>query len=281
MVVEPGDHRADRDPHRDAGVGEPADRQQPPLGGGGPRLHRPGELAVERRHREPGRRDPHLRHLAEDVGIALDQRALGQDRHRVAEVLQHPQDRAHDRELLLDRLVGVGVGPHRDRVGHVAPARELGRQHLGRLGLRGQPGLEVEAGRQAEIGMRRAGEAVDAAVLAAAVGIDRAVEGNVRARVAGDDRPRPFDRDLGAGDRRRLVEVPAVVDRHPIEALEPPGHVEPGAARLAGGFGDPSRFVADHPARLEQMRNIRQPVGGGGPAVASGRGAVAGAGIGG
>ena len=46
--------------------------------------------------------------------------------------------------------------------------------------------------------MVRAREAVDAAVLAAAIGIDRAVERDVRRFVAGDDNARSLERDLGA-----------------------------------------------------------------------------------
>src|SRR2546423_14177638 len=61
--------------------------------------------------------------------------------------------------------------------------------------------------------MRRAREAVDAAVLAAAIGIDRAVEGNIRRIVAGDDAACCIDRDRRL-ERRQLFELlPAVVER--------------------------------------------------------------------
>ena len=51
--------------------------------------------------------------------------------------------------------------------------------------------------------MRRAREAIDAAMFAAAIGIDRLVKANIGRIVAGDDRAGMFDRDLrsGPGDR--------------------------------------------------------------------------------
>jgi hypothetical protein len=46
-------------------------------------------VGIERRDRDADARQPHAPHLAQDVGVALDQRALGDDRHRVAMVAQH------------------------------------------------------------------------------------------------------------------------------------------------------------------------------------------------
>src|SRR5581483_1577078 len=54
--------------------------------------------------------------------------------------------------------------------------------------LHEDPRLEVETGRHSEILVRRAREAVDAAVLATAIGIDARFEADVRAVVVGDDR---------------------------------------------------------------------------------------------
>ena len=96
VVVEAGDHRADRDPHRAAGLGQAADREQTALGSGGARLHRAGEPAVEGGDGEPGRGQAVRAHRTEEVGVALDQRALGQDADRMAEVAEHAEDAAHD-----------------------------------------------------------------------------------------------------------------------------------------------------------------------------------------
>ena len=80
--------------------------------------------------------------------------------------------------------------------------------------------LEVEARRQVEVRVRRPREAVDAAVLAALVGIDRLVERDVRRIVVRDDRARTAGSSRsscsggsGSSRRVRVVVVPAVVDR--------------------------------------------------------------------
>ena len=83
-------------------------------------------------------------------------------------------------------------------------------------------GLEIEAGRQAEIGVARPGIAIDAAVLAAAIRVDRAVKPDIRRVVAGDDRARRIDAELGFEPRRLalLGMLPAVVEGDPFLALE-------------------------------------------------------------
>src|SRR5208337_4013513 len=53
-----------------------------------------------------------------------------------------------------------------------------------------QLAFEVEPGRKPHVRVGRPCEAIEAAVLAAAIRVDRAVEGNVGRIVAGDDAPR-------------------------------------------------------------------------------------------
>jgi hypothetical protein len=102
----------------------------------------------------------------------------------LGEQLEHA---ARDAIALLDRLVGIGVGAERDRLADVARLREFGAQQLDRVGLREQPGLEVEARGEFEVAVRRPREAVRAAVLAAAIGIERLGEGDVGGVVAAQD----------------------------------------------------------------------------------------------
>ena len=104
-------------------------------GRGGARLHAARQLAVERRHRDRDDRELVPRHLGEDVEIALDQRRFGDDRHRVAEIAQHFEDRAGDAEPPLDRLVGVGVAAERDRPAGVALLAQLRGEQRRRLRL--------------------------------------------------------------------------------------------------------------------------------------------------
>src|SRR3546814_5182126 len=93
--------------------------------------------------------------------------------------------------------------------------------------------LEINAGRQVVIGMGRSGKAVDAAMFAAALGVDRAIEADVGRIVAGDDRARPFHRDAGPERRRRVAQrLPRV---KPLAVHLPRGKVETRAQRLVGG----------------------------------------------
>jgi hypothetical protein len=130
----------------------------------------------------------------------------------VAEALQHFEDPPHDLILLFDRLVGIGIGADGDGSRRIFRVRQFALQELCSLRLCKQLGFEIEPGRKPEIGMRRPRKAVDAAVLAAAIRIDRAVEGNVGRVVAGDDLAGGVDRYRGLEWRQLLERLPAVVE---------------------------------------------------------------------
>ncbi len=93
---------------------------------------------------------------------------------------------ARDLQLALQRLIGVGVGAERDGGGLILRFGEFRAQQRGRVVLGVETRFEIQARRKSQVGVARPREAVDAAVLAAPVGIDRAVEGNVGRLVAGD-----------------------------------------------------------------------------------------------
>ena len=113
----------------------------------------------------------------------------------------------------LDRLVGIGVGADRDGARLVAGRRQLPFEQPRGVRLHEELRFEIEARRQAHIGVRRPREAVGAAVLAAAIGIDRAVEGNVRRLVARDDLSGALDLHLGLQRRQLFERTPVVVER--------------------------------------------------------------------
>ncbi len=140
----------------------------------------------------------------------------------------------------------------------VGRARQLGEQPLRRLRFCGDPRLEIESRRQAEKGVARPREAIDAAVLASAIGVDRAIEPDIRRRVAGDDPARHLRSDLGAQRRQILVRLPAVVEWLARVRLEPSGVIAGGTAcsgaRAAGGRG-----TAFMPQQIEHNTNIRKP----------------------
>ncbi len=154
---------------------------------------------------------------------------------------EHLEDRAGDLQPPLDGLVGVRVGAHGDGARHVARARELAGEQLRGVRLGEQPGLEVEPGREAEPGVGRAGEAVHAAMLAAAIGVDRAIERNIGRVVPRDDAPRPVERhrrvEAGRGGFRAVLGVPAVVRPAGPQTLEAAAAVGHGAASRARPVG--------------------------------------------
>ncbi len=161
----------------------------------------------------------------EDIEIAQHQRRFGHDADRMAGALQHFEDAPHDLIAPLDRLIGIGIGADGDDLRHVARRRQFALQQFRRVRLHEQFGFEIEPRRQAEIGVRRPREAIDAAVLAAAIGIDRTVERNVGRVVAGDDLAGGVDRHRGL-ERRQFVErLPAVVEGDARQRLETAGRI--------------------------------------------------------
>ncbi|MNJ44763.1 hypothetical protein D3C77_398290 [compost metagenome] len=115
--------------------------------------------------------------------------------------------------LAFDGLVRIGVGTQVDRRADITWLAQLLLQHLGGVGLGDQPGFEVQPGGQVPIGMTGARITVNAAVLTTAIGIDRAVEGQVGRVVAGNDALGGFASHLGTLGQRHLL-VPAVILGH-------------------------------------------------------------------
>ncbi len=182
------DDRRDRHEHRDARIGQPPHRGQPALGVRRARLDGHRDPAVERGHRHRHRRQPLRRHRREQVDVAHHAVGLGGDGQRMVGLGQHLDAAARDPPIALDRLIGIGVGPERDRPADIAALRQLLAQQHRRVGLGEQLALEIEPRRQIVIGVGRPREAIDAAMLAPAIRVDRAVEADVGRLVAGDDR---------------------------------------------------------------------------------------------
>ena len=78
--------------------------------------------------------------------------------------------------------------------------------------------------------MGRAGEAVDATMLTAAIGVDRAVEGDVRRVVARDDVARLLVGDLGLEGRQLFQRTPAIILRDALLGLVAPARIDRGSA---------------------------------------------------
>ena len=152
------------------------DRLQPLFRRSRARLHFSRQRGIERRHGERDLGEPALRHRPQNVDVALDERRFGDDADRMIGRRQHFEDRTHRPIGPLDRLIGIGIGADGDRARLVARRRQFALQQLRRAAFHEQLGFEIEPRRQAHIGMCRPRETIDAAVLAAAIGIDRAIE---------------------------------------------------------------------------------------------------------
>src|SRR5438132_1595481 len=165
------------------------------------------------------------------VGIpaADNWRSVSSRREGVA-AREHFENAAHDLVTAVDRLVRIGVGADRNRARLIVWRGKLALEQFRRLRLHEQLGFEIEPRREPEIGVGRSRETIDAAVLAAAIGIDRTIEADIGRIVAGDDLARRIDRHA-RGERRQILEtLPAVVEADAGLRLVAPGRVRQRAA---------------------------------------------------
>ncbi len=126
--------------------------------------------------------------------------------------------------------------------------------------------------------MARPGETVGAAVFAAAIGVDGAVEGQIGRGHVVDDGARPLLAHLGPEQALLLGNVPAVILAFPLLMLEPAGRIGGGTARPEAQEGIGGR--QGHGGNMEHMENVLQAPGAGllprrGPQVAAASASVA------
>ena len=153
--------------------------------------------------------------IGQHVLIARDEMVLGDDHDRVAVLGEHLQATAGEFQAPLDGLIAIGHAAQ----GHHArlPARVLQftPQEFGRVFLDHDLGLEIRSGAVAQELVRGPRVAIDAAVLAAAVGVERGVEADVRAVVVGEDRLRRVGQEL----RQRPRQFPARFRQRRIQGI--------------------------------------------------------------
>ena len=113
-VVQARDDRRDHDADRHAGRGERGDRLEAALGARGARLEPARELGVERGDRAHDVRRAVRGERREEVGVARDQRRLGDHRDGIPELEEDLEAAPRESEPALDRLIAVGVAGERD-----------------------------------------------------------------------------------------------------------------------------------------------------------------------
>lgn len=74
---------------------------------------------------------------------------------------QHFDDAARYPIFTLDRLIGIGIGTDRDRRAAVARRCELLFEQACRVRLVEKPGLEIQAGREVQVAVRRSRIAIE------------------------------------------------------------------------------------------------------------------------
>ena len=165
------DHRRDEHAHRYSRIGQSPDHPQPPRRRRAARLQPPRDLVVEVVERDRDRREPLRRHRRQEIDVALDRRVLGDETDRLIELAADFDDRARDFPLALDRLIGVGVDADHDLRAFVSRPRQLLAQKLGRVRLREDARLEIDAGREIAVGVRGTGVAINTTMLASRYGL--------------------------------------------------------------------------------------------------------------
>jgi hypothetical protein len=138
---------------------------------------------------------------------------------------QHLQAPAHDLPFGFNRLVTIGISAKSYRCRDMPFLRQFGMEQRRGIGFRKQPAFKVQPRRQVMIGMRRPRITINAAMLTAAIRIDRFIEGDVGRVVARKDRPGAFNRYRGA--QRRHIAIQLVARVQPISIGLPRIEIEP------------------------------------------------------
>ena len=149
----------------------------------------------------------------EQIEVTQNEGRFGDDRDGVVGAIEHFEDGTREPMLALDRLIGVGDGTERDDLGNIARSTQFAFEQCGGVDLGVEFGFEIEAGGMAKIAMRGTREAIDAAVLATPIGVDRLLEADVGAVVTGDDALGRLAVNLGLERGKVAQALPAVVER--------------------------------------------------------------------
>ena len=216
---------------------------------GGARLHPPRQATIERCHRKRDFRETSLGQRSQNVDVAQDQRRLRHDPDRMTGAVHDFENAPRELIGLLDGLVGIGICPERYGLYAIAGPRQLLFEKLRRVGFGDEHALEFQTGRKPEIAVRRPRKAIDAAMLAAAIGIDRLVEADIGRVVRGDDLPGLLQPHLRLERRQFGEALPAIVEILAKLRLETPGQVGSCAAS-APSFLVGGRLIRRWGARL-------------------------------
>lgn len=258
-VVQAGDDGGDHGADWDAGRGEAADGPEPVAWAGGAGFHFGGQFVVER-----GDADGHMDGMVSGqflqvIEIAENEAAFGDDGNGLSGLCHDFEASAGDLEFGFDGLIAVGHAGHDDGLAGPLGFGEFFAEEIGCVGLGDDACFKVQAGGQAEVFVGGSGVAVDAAMLASAVGIEGPTEADVGRLDVVDDRACAVSEDFGADRVRRALTSGGIGQRIvglqnvEVERFKPIGRVELSASPPEVMAGQ----VADGGAEVQGLGTLR------------------------
>lgn len=187
VIGQGGDDRGNEYADGDTGGSEFADGVQAVGGGAGAGFHDLRETRIESGHRDKNVDALECVKLRENINVAGDEVVLGGDVHRVAEIEQHFEASTSELEFAFDGLVAVGDAGATENLRLPFGRGEGFAEEFGSVVLDENFRFEIKAGGETEVFVRGTCEAVNTAVLAAAVGVDGGGERSEVGFVGGDD----------------------------------------------------------------------------------------------
>lgn len=245
VIGETGDDGRDHDAGGNAGGGKFADGAEAGGGTRGARFEFSGEIGVEGRDGNVDEDAVEACELGEDVDVAGDERVFRDDEDRVAKFGADLEAAAGEAKVAFGGLVAVGRAAHGDGLGPPFFRGEFAAEEFGGAEFDEDFGFEIEAAAPAEVFVIRAGEAVGAAVFAAAVAIETVSEADVGAVVFGEEGFGSVVKELRSRGGAFVVGTVVIEfgGSFEVEAFETVGWIDAGAATGDGGAGEGSGCV--------------------------------------
>ena len=151
VVVHKRNLRCNADANRHARVSQRANSAQAAMRRSGARLQLARQPGVKRGDGHVHGGQPVGRHGGNQIQVVLDTAGFGDQRKRVACLLQHLDHAARQPQLALYGLVAIGGRTDVEQLGHVAALGQISPQHFGNIALGNDFGFKVQPGRQVQV----------------------------------------------------------------------------------------------------------------------------------
>ena len=210
------DDRSDVDVNIHPSLRQLPHRVEPFRRGRRPRLQCTCQFRVERSHRQRHPRQLQLRQLDQQVDILQNPRRLGGNHNRMLGLQAQLQYPSRYSVGALNRLIGVGIGTNCNRQRLITrPGQRLAEQCRSiRFGE--QLAFKIQSRRQIMIGMARPRIAIDTAMFATPIRVNRPVKRQIGRCVKAQNRFRIFFRNRCPQTRHRAIQQLARIQPIPI-----------------------------------------------------------------